>query len=64
MQSSTKMCVETTLEILKDRQRLMMIQFEVSSRNMSDIVVTYIILYNLYITNKKQIEDKQIVKEN
>ena len=62
IQSSTRMCVERAFGILKGRWGMIMKRCEVPLRNIPDIVATCVVLHNLYIMNKEDIEEYWIVE--
>ena len=59
---STRMCVEKAFGILKGRWRVIMKRCEIPLSNVPDIVATYVVLHNLYIITKEDIEQNLIVE--
>ena len=57
------MFVEWIFGILKDRRRLIMKQFDKPLRNMPNIVVICIILYNLCIVNTEGLKINRLLKQ-
>ena len=56
------MCVEKAFGILKGRWRVIMKRCEIHLSNVPDIVATYVVLHNLYIITKEDIEQNLIVE--
>ena len=62
IQSSTWMCVKKAFRLLKGRWMVIMNRCKVCLRNMPDIVATCIVLHNLCIVNKEDIDEDWILE--
>ena len=56
------MCVERAFGILKGSRRVIMKRCEVPLRNIPDIIATCVMLHNLCIVNKEDIEEDWIME--